>query len=115
MTITLNRPTTLFAALAASALSFTLALAPMTARAATPLDTAIAACGAAWTAQSATAGVQDVRMDRLDDAGNKIKLTLRGRDSAGAKITTRCVVNSKGQVLSLGDQPVTQLASGGTR
>ncbi len=109
MTITLSRPTALIAAIAASALSLTLALTPMAAHAASPVDAAIAACGTAWANQ--TAGVQDVRMDRLNDTGAKLKLTLRGRDAAGARISTRCVVSAKGEVLSLGDTPVTQIAA----
>jgi hypothetical protein len=112
MTLTLRRTARLIAAFAASALSLAFALSPMTVHASS-IDTSIAACGAAWASQPGMEGLQDVRLDKLSEGGAKSKLTLRARDAAGAKVTTRCIVNAKGDVLSVGSIPATQLASGG--
>jgi hypothetical protein len=115
MILTLRHTTRLIAAFTASALSLGFALAPMAAHAAAPVDQSIAACSTAWAAQPGMDSLQDVRLVTIDEGSARSKLTLRARDAVGAKVTTRCVVNAKGEVLTVGSVPVTQLASGGAK
>jgi hypothetical protein len=105
-----RRPAALAAAIFAATLSLGAALSPMTVHAASDVTTALSACRAAWMAQPGNTDLQDVRLDRLSD-GNKIKMTLRARDTSGSKVTTRCVVSAKGEVFSVGDIPAAQLAA----
>jgi hypothetical protein len=111
MTPTLRRTVRLIAAVWASAFSLGFALAPLAAHAAAPVDTLISACSTAWATQPGMEGLQDVRLDTIREGGSKSKLILRARDGAGAKVTTRCVVTAKGEVVSVGAVPATQLAS----
>jgi hypothetical protein len=107
-----TRPTALLLALAASALSFTLALAPMSAHATPTVDAAMAACKTAWEAQPGAGKLDAVRMDRFDDAGRKIKLDLRAKGVAGSKVKIKCTLDETGKVIALGNTPVVQLADG---
>jgi hypothetical protein len=109
---TLRRPVTVLAAIFASALSFGAALLPMTAQAASPIDTAMAACAAAWQAQAGAGTIDHVRLNGMNDSGRLTKLDLRARGAAGATLKIKCAVDASGTVVSLGGLPVTQLASG---